>query len=544
MTFLYFSNLSGHSALRERLEGCVATISDICRVSGVVGMSVGVACEGQILLKFNYGYQDLADQITPTSSTVYAIGAITKSFTALAIARLVREGRLRYQMLVKDIMPDFRSSSNSVTEEATVMDVVTHRLCLARSDAWWCGSDGELLLNKQEIMNVIAGLPPACPFRSGIFYSSWNYALAGELIERVSGLPFCMHIAESVTLPLRMPRTTALHDIIPEADVADPYAVLDDGTWTILRRSQIQCGTIMGSALGMLSCVDDMLKYSHALIRALNDARPINHIFANLTIRMASSMLGLFFHQLPGPITNEGINGVFVARLPEVVPAAGSATCVVSQTGNLPGYTSFLSLLPELNASVVVLTNTIGLADPTSWVGHVLVAALVDCPEPVDIMSFVEEAVGNHIMSFRDIRQRFRRQQFFRQPTWYFTQLQDYVGTYRYDGPLDFIIVVRLIEGPNTNPKLQIQFQGRQSQSWGLEHLEGDTFHWLCSRNWHARRGRLTYPLVENIFKIVFVRNDNNKVRELMWAHDAEIDSAYSCFKKLFDTALELLEAS
>lgn len=100
-----------------------------------MGMSIGVVHRGQTLFRYNYGCKDLVERDPPDSSTIYGIGSVTKSFTALAIAHLVAEGRFSYETRVKDILPEFKSACDQVTEQANVADVVHHRLCLARSNA-------------------------------------------------------------------------------------------------------------------------------------------------------------------------------------------------------------------------------------------------------------------------------------------------------------------------------------------------------------------------------------------------------------------------
>lgn len=338
---------------------------------------------------------------------------------------------------------------------------------------------------------------------------------------------------EATIAPLGLAGTSAAHGRIPEAAVADPYAALDSGACVLLRRPQAQCGTIMGSALGILSSVDDLLRYSCALMRALRGAQPFSDLFRSLSIYSIASVLGLFCTKLPGSITHEGVNDMFVRQPPRVVPGDGRAGFVVSQASNLAGYTSFFGMLPDIDASVVVLTNTIALADPASWVAHILIEALVDSPMPVDIMSFVQEAVHGHIHSYRDALQRFGELRVLSRSLP--RDLREFMGTYRYTGGLNLVIVVRLLKVGDdiSTHRLQVLFQGRLSQTWTLEFLEGDTFHWLCSRDWQAQRGRLTYPSADGLFKIEFIRGASNSVDELIWAPDSQVVRQHPRFAKV-----------
>lgn len=112
--------------------------------------------------------------------------------------------------------------------------------------------------------------------------------------------------------------------------------------------------------------------------------------------------------------------------------------------------------------------------------------------------------------------------------------LEDFTGVYYYQGAFKFVIEVRLkphLEQGGTR-RLQVLFQGRESQLWDLEHLEGETFHWLSDRNWQAKRARFTYPFVPGLFKLMFNRGSDGKVEEVVWAHDGALGVEHQVFRR------------
>lgn len=153
-----------------------------------------------------------------------------------------------------------------------------------------------------------------------------------------------------------------------------------------------------------------------------------------------------------------------------------------------------------MEAVVAILTNSIGMADSAGWVAHVIVEALVESPAPVDIMQYVNEAAANHRQIYSTLRADFDKLAANSSPP---DKLVEYVGTYRHPGALDFQIEIRTDEDSG----LLVAFQGLGSQTWDLKHLEGDTFHWLTSRDYQAKKASFTYLSLYNLLKISFRRD-------------------------------------
>ncbi|KAK3180498.1 hypothetical protein K4F52_008089 [Lecanicillium sp. MT-2017a] len=523
--------------LTERLVSLNPTIEKICKTSGVPGLSLGVSQGGNVIHRFNYGFSDLEASLPTNSDTIYGIGSVSKTFTATAIAQLVSDKKLEWSTRLKDILQDFRSRSPLVASEATVEDLLTHRLALSRSNNWWYGSDGDLILDKNQTLSAYSQLKPVGLFRGQFDYSNWNYAVAGEVIERVSGQTYGEYISSSITVPLGLQSTTAIHGSVPHLRVAKPYVALDNLDFYQLPRPKAQSGTIMGPAQGVLSSVNDLLAYASAMMSSAAsadakapklkgiDQQLAGHIFTVMSTRESSYGLGLFRHQLPGVISGTGANGMFAKELPVLVPG-GNARLVISHPGSLAGYTSFFAMLPEIDVGIAVLTNSIGLADPSAWIGHVLIEVLVETPSPVDIMQFVEEAAQNHVQSYPKLQKTF--DQLRRNSSTPPESLDDYIGIYQFAGDLDFKIVIRF----NDKKALQVVFQGIESQAWDLQFLEGETFHWLMSRDDQAKKAKFTYPFLPSLFKIVFERDGEGLVDHLMWKHDPAEDPEDQLFKK------------
>ncbi len=84
---------------------------------GVPGLGYAVILKGQVILAGGAGVRTIGGSETVNEHTLFAIGSVTKSFTAAAVAMLVDEGLLSWNDRVLDLLPDFRLYDPYVTRE-------------------------------------------------------------------------------------------------------------------------------------------------------------------------------------------------------------------------------------------------------------------------------------------------------------------------------------------------------------------------------------------------------------------------------------------
>ncbi|KAI0193089.1 putative D-aminoacylase [Astrocystis sublimbata] len=527
----------------ERLVRLDRTIESIIAVTGAPSVSIGVAYKGESIFEWNSGFKDTTKDIPPDSDTVYGIGSISKVFTASAIGILVDDGALDWSTPVRDILPEFHNSSQFVTDELTVEDLLSHRAGMANSNEWWYGADGELLFEKSETMDFINALKPTSSPCYRYNYSNWNFAILGKVIEELTGDSYGDYIKWNLLEPLGLNRTSATHKFGDDKNVALPYAVLDDLSAYQLPMPKCEDDTIFASAQGIQSTVSDLLKYSQALISAYHDQletaqtsstqSPLKNVvkqFSAHTHRGSPSMfekaycLGMHRHQLPNQFAGLGCNSMFVDQMPVLAPG-DSASLVLSHGGSLAGYTTLMPLLPEIDCSMVVLVNSIGLGDPAGWINQLLIETVLDSSSPNDYVALAKEAAINHASSFSTIMKGLQKACKTAPPP---RPLRDYVGTYQ-DSHRNFFVDITLEEG--SEMQLRISFQGRKSQSWSLKYHQDDTF--LCfqtSFNDLAKRVLFTF-FDEDYFRFTFKGEVSGRTK-LFWVHDGSLPADEQFFVK------------
>ncbi|MCG8654544.1 serine hydrolase domain-containing protein [Yimella sp. NH-Cas1] len=137
---------------------------------------------------------------TATPQTPYRIGSITKTFVAVAVLQLVRDGAVALDDPITDHLPELDESVRGVT----VGSLLNHSsgLHAETQGPWWERSDG--LTWKQLLPSVRRAHRPGARFH----YSNVGYAVAGELVARQRNSCWFDAVRNGILDPLELTRTT------------------------------------------------------------------------------------------------------------------------------------------------------------------------------------------------------------------------------------------------------------------------------------------------------------------------------------------------
>jgi CubicO group peptidase (beta-lactamase class C family) len=317
----------------------------------VPGVALAIVRDGKTVLAKGYGVRSLGKNEPVDSHTLFGIASNTKAFTATALALLVEEGKIGWDVPVISYLPWFRLSDPYVTKELTVRDLLVHRsgLGLGAGDLlWWPPSS----YNRKEIAHRLRFIPLTTSFRSAYAYDNVLYIIAGELIETISGESWEDFIASRVLAKVGMTGSTVRHSQAGMgANVAQPHARVDGKVRQVAPFSSDNTNP----AGGINSNAEDMAKW---MIVQLDSGRVADgsRLFNPSTTRQLWSLV------TPIPIGNpppelsflrQNFNGYGLGF--GVRDFRGKK--IVSHTGGLPGYVSRVAMIPELKLGVAVLTN-------------------------------------------------------------------------------------------------------------------------------------------------------------------------------------------
>lgn len=166
----------------------------------VPGISVAVVKDDKVIHAKGYGVRLLVTKQKVDENTLFGIASNSKAFTAAALAMLIDDGKMQWDDKVTDYIPEFKLYNPYVTEEFTVRDLLTHRsgLGLGAGDLMmWPDSNN---FTKKDIIHNLRYLKPVSSFRSKYDYDNNLYIIAGEVIERVSGMSWEDFIEKRIML--------------------------------------------------------------------------------------------------------------------------------------------------------------------------------------------------------------------------------------------------------------------------------------------------------------------------------------------------------
>lgn len=211
-------------------------------------------------------------------------------------------------------------------------------------------------LTSKEIIERAKYLPAAYDFRSGFGYSNLMYITAGELINTVTGKSWSQNVSERIFTPLDMNRSiTTSRDLLKMGNYATPHARENEQNITIDWEDWEE----IGATGGIISCVNDISKW---MIFNLD-----NGIIGNDTLLTTYAR-----NMVWTPHNNNYVDHTKNNMINQHFRAYGlgwgigdyKGEFIVSHGGGLDGMISAISLIPDKNLGVVVLTN--GMKSPAS----------------------------------------------------------------------------------------------------------------------------------------------------------------------------------
>ena len=195
----------------------------------IAGAVVVVVKDGEVLLQKGYGYANLAER-TPVdpAETLFRPGSVSKLFTWTAVMQLVEQGKLDLDADLNQYI-DFPIEARD-GKPMTLRQVMTHTTGLEEQIRGLITSDAA------EITPLGAALKHWVPERIHVpgatpAYSNYATALAGYIVERVSGMPFDDYIEQHIFQPLGMDSSSFRQPLPPAllARMSNGYAKASEG---------------------------------------------------------------------------------------------------------------------------------------------------------------------------------------------------------------------------------------------------------------------------------------------------------------------------
>lgn len=126
-------------------------ITELLKISGGAGGSVGVLHQNEIIYTAHFGCKDLVSRDAPNDETMYYLASLSKAFTAMGIANLVEEGKLHWDDLLSNIIPEFQHPDPDIRNSATIIDMLSHRTGLASKMNLWMAEHSRVMIQPADL---------------------------------------------------------------------------------------------------------------------------------------------------------------------------------------------------------------------------------------------------------------------------------------------------------------------------------------------------------------------------------------------------------
>lgn len=316
------------------------------------GLSVAIVNDKELIYSRGFCFRDLEYGLRATPNTLYGIGSVTKSFTALSIMQLVEEGKLSLDELVSRYVPlDLKSGE----EPVRIWHLLSHssgipalaygeafiRYITGAGDKWIPIASCEDICTFMREANKWTLTKPGERW----FYLNEGYVILGHIIEKLSGVSYEEYVKNKILKPLQMNRSFfKKEEVEADPDVAAPYVITRDGE---CKKSAFPYGITADG--GLISNVLDLASY---ITMYLNRGK---HECGNLLSSELIEEMEKPRIKLPLQIFGGEAYGYGLSIIPNFL-----GNKLVGHGGSVLVATAYMGYIPEKRIGIALLANGSG----------------------------------------------------------------------------------------------------------------------------------------------------------------------------------------
>ncbi|PFG38223.1 CubicO group peptidase (beta-lactamase class C family) [Georgenia soli] len=346
-------------------------VNEILNRRPAVGFALAVVRGGDLESFTAHGLADIATRRSVTLDTVFRVGSITKTFTAIAVMQLVERGLVELDAPANDYLRAYKLvPADPAHRPATLRHLLTHTAGVSEQ----VPRSGLLRPNFGETVPAGRPVPSLAEYYRGELrlaaepgtrfrYTDHGPATLGQLVADVSGQPLHRYLHDHVFAPLGMTDTTMLPSEVDRERLATGYRIGRHGPVEVPAFEYIPAGA--GAAF---STPRDMARYAVALLAGGGNEHG--------AVLRAESLEAMFAPQYRSDPRLPGLGLAFWR-----VDAGGHRA--VEHQGVIPPYFAQLYAAPDDDVGLVAFTN--GTRGGSTWLAAetgALLDSLLGVPEP------------------------------------------------------------------------------------------------------------------------------------------------------------------
>ncbi|KAF2681792.1 beta-lactamase/transpeptidase-like protein [Lentithecium fluviatile CBS 122367] len=471
----------------------------------------------------HFGHRNADESAPPNGDTIHWVAPLTELITAAAISKLEHDGKLHWDVPIREYLPNFRIRQDELGLKATLRDLLSNRTGIAPANSFWVFQNSEPLMKKSETTFTATYLSSAKPFG--------QFELTGAFL--------CEYIEQTLFRLLHMTRSSFELPRNCDANVAHAHCTHNDGTAT--RKADIAPILVeagIGAGAGARSSMDYMT-FLQALLSAYKnqdkngiDFTPgsIFHLTRAIftpqvgfgsphrsSIDDAAYCMGIYCTKLPGYLCFARPNFNYTLGRKRLPPYGTrlAGTEVFHHPGTGPGHLGAIYVVPSTESAVVALAKEQPLMDPVDFVAQLALSVLLGQKPTVDFAKIAQLGRATTLENYGCFEKVIAEEKTSVPPT---KPLAAYKGGY-YNAIHNFVLSVT-VAGDCLNVNMQRGITG-----FTLLPYNGDTFYWPVNREEESCNKSMWEFMYKDWHLFRFEIDLNGEMERLTWKHDPYLAS-------------------
>lgn len=342
-----FAGRTAHRLDPQRIAELKSFVQTGMKELGIPGVAIALSDHGKVVYEGGLGVRQLGESAPVDANTLFMIASNTKGMTTLLLARLVDEGKLRWDEPVTQAYPSFRLGSDETTKDVLIRHLVCACTGIPRKDLDW-------------IFNTKPGTPatatfaqlantePTSKFGEVFQYSNLMASAAGYIAGHIVypnmeiGAAYDRAMQTMIFNPLGMSSATFDNALALREDHASPHGFDINGHPAVASMGLNYTIVPYRPAGGAWASAHDLIKYvDDELTEGVlpNGKRLVSA--ENLLKRRAPSV----------PVGEDAYYGM------GLMTSSRTGVTVVHHGGDLVGFHSDWFAIPSADVGAVILTN-------------------------------------------------------------------------------------------------------------------------------------------------------------------------------------------
>ena len=349
--------------------------AQLMEMLSISGMTIAmVDAENGFTWTEGFGFADT--DVPVDEYTLFGLGSISKSFTAVAVMQLAEAGVIDLDEPVVTYLPDFRVPADLITGDGDYRNI-TPRMLLSHASGmqsdWIPGfmtTGGYYPAYMDDFLDLITALPLGTPEGAAFSYSNAGYTVLGALVAAMTGDDgyfdgYAGYARDHILTPLGMDSTTFLLEEQHLPYLAKPY--IDAAT----QDEFIYMNTL--SAGGLYSNAHDMARFMHAILNNGAYEDEGSRVLSPNSVKQMMTLQDFHFQEAPDIMGDMRLGMGFY----QTTGLDGFA--YMGHGGNLIHYHSFMAFDPDSGLGVLASVNSIsGIAAPKAMASSILQSAVME----------------------------------------------------------------------------------------------------------------------------------------------------------------------